>query len=267
MRLCISLMSAPAAKAFSLPVMTIAPIAASASADYACLAGMSWTLDEALANPPAARLVSLRFGEVKRFEAHIAELSHLRELEIIAIGLRKVPDAFRALESLVRIDLSDNVLTALPEWIGELSSLTELTAASNRITRIPDGIYELRALENLDLADNAIETVSDRIGELAELRRLAFSGNRLTQLPAAVGRLAHLEYLYLNQNLLTELPPEIGDLQKLSELQLAYNRLTELPSKLSRLLALEWLTLRDNPLLPGQRERIKAALPSCTITG
>ncbi len=48
-------------------------------------------------------------GEVKRFEAHIDELSHLRELEIIAIGLRKLPDAFAKLGHLERIDVSDNV--------------------------------------------------------------------------------------------------------------------------------------------------------------
>ena len=51
--------------------------------------------------------------------------------------------------------LSDNRLTALPEFISELSQLRLLTARNNNLSTLPKSLLQLRSLEQLYLHGNS----------------------------------------------------------------------------------------------------------------
>ena len=51
----------------------------------------------------------------------------------------------------VRLDLTRNLLTALPADMGACASLVELCAGENRLTSLPPSVGTLSALRTLDL--------------------------------------------------------------------------------------------------------------------
>jgi internalin A len=57
---------------------------------------------------------------------------------------------------LISLDLSDNQLTALPEWIAQLQNLTSLDLTSNELTALPDAIVQLQNLTELHLIRNRL---------------------------------------------------------------------------------------------------------------
>jgi Leucine-rich repeat (LRR) protein len=69
----------------------------------------------------------------------------------------------------------------------------------------------------------------------------------------------------LSSNKIKTLPESITRLRKLELLLLSNNKLNRLPQNLSGWSSLKTLVLTGNPLVPGELERIKSALPGCEV--
>ncbi len=52
------------------------------------------------------------------------------------------------------MDLSDNKLRRIPDWIGNLTNLTYLNLSDNKLGGIPDSIRNLTKLKNVNLRSN-----------------------------------------------------------------------------------------------------------------
>ena len=157
--------------------------------------------------------------------------------------LTEVPQSITQLRDLVSLNLSNNALTSLPDWIGHFTHLKTLKVSNNRITVIPEAICALQNLETFDLQSNQLATLPDGLSRLSQLRSLRLSHNMLEALPERLAGLAQLESLYLDSNSLNELPDSLGDLRRLRVLHLSHNELSLLPSSLSGLSGLEELEL------------------------
>ncbi|KAI8427939.1 hypothetical protein MSG28_002265 [Choristoneura fumiferana] len=159
--------------------------------------------------------------------------------------------------NLVEIDLSNNNLTSLPQWLSGCSDLTTLHANNNQLTSLPDHLFcsELSSLRSLHLAhnkianipsmprlraplkdlllhDNSIQSLPENFFSVCDrLCVLNLSNNRLSRLPPARGPSSHcLERLYLTANCLTDDVSEvIIAFRGLKILHLAYNCLTVVP--------------------------------------
>ncbi|MDP2439426.1 MAG: COR domain-containing protein, partial [archaeon] len=115
--------------------------------------------------------------------------------------LSKVPDLLIPLgPNLTRLDLSQNLLTAVPDWFGDMSNLV-----------------------SLNLAGNLLETLPDSLGLLEKLCTLVLTDNKLVKIPEAIVLLGHLENLFLENNHIHTLPTGVGSLGKLRILQLDGN--------------------------------------------
>ena len=66
-------------------------------------------------------------------------------------------DTFCTLTHLVKIDLSKNLLTKLPDDFGNLTRLQHLDLLGNKLTGLPVSMYQLTKLKWLDLKDNPLE--------------------------------------------------------------------------------------------------------------
>ncbi|XP_049867275.1 protein phosphatase PHLPP-like protein isoform X2 [Pectinophora gossypiella] len=159
--------------------------------------------------------------------------------------------------NLVEIDVTDNKLTSLPQWLSGCSDLTTLHASNNQLTALPEHLFcsELSSLSSLHLAHNKISNIPSMPRLRAPLKELLLhdnciqslpenffsvcdrlcilnlSNNRLNRLPPARGPSSHcLERLYLTANCLTD---EVSDViiafRGLKILHMAYNCLTSLP--------------------------------------
>uniref|UniRef100_A0A8D3DAU7 Leucine rich repeat containing 59 n=1 Tax=Scophthalmus maximus TaxID=52904 RepID=A0A8D3DAU7_SCOMX len=72
------------------------------------------------------------------------------------VPVRELPE-FCSLIHLVKVDLSKNQLTCLPDDLGNLVNLQHLDLYNNKLTVLPVSFSQLRSLKWLDLKDNPLE--------------------------------------------------------------------------------------------------------------
>ena len=112
-------------------------------------------------------------------EIGLADLPHLRYLDLTGNELTELPACVTGFTGLVWLGLNFNRLKILPEDLGALVHLQRLCLRGNALTELPVSIGNLRALEELDL-----------------------TGGKLAQLPSAMARLDALEHLALEEEAL-----------------------------------------------------------------
>lgn len=187
-------------------------------------------------------------GKLKRLPEGFRHLEALTRLQLRWTRLRRFPPALLALSRLEVLDLTRNKIRHLPEDIGQLQNLRTLVVARNRFKELPTGIGALDSLSRFDAARNRLQELPLTIGTLTRLTRLNLGGNRLQNLPATMASLSTLEVLDLSYNGLARLPGVIKHLGKLRELHAAGNRIRVVPAFLSRLKRLRFLDLTENYL-------------------
>ena len=144
------------------------------------------------------------------------QLINLTSLDLSNNLLTSLPDSIEQLTNLTSLNLSNNSLTSLPESIEQLTNLTSLSLSSNSLTSLPESIRQLTNLISLDLSNNSLTVLSESIGRLTNLTSLHLGANKLTELPESIGQLTNLTWLGLRNNrLLITLPESITDLTKL----------------------------------------------------
>ncbi|MDQ3907911.1 MAG: ADP-ribosylation factor-like protein, partial [Acidobacteriota bacterium] len=106
-------------------------------------------------------------------------------LDLKGIGLTAFPEALRYLRiRLLSLDLSNNAITTIPDWIDELSSLVAVILNHNEIKKLPEKIGSLPLL-SLYLAHNSLEELPRSLQEL-HLLALWLNGNPKLNIPDSI---------------------------------------------------------------------------------
>lgn len=122
------------------------------------------------------------------------------------------------------------------EFFKHPEEVTELNLANNQLKVLPDYIGRLKNLKKLNLGQNKFKVFPSVILTLTKLEELYLNHNLLTKIPETISNLKHLKVLFLNKNHFTSLPESIGELTKLSNLNLFDNdRLKILPASFRKL--------------------------------
>ncbi|KAK0064772.1 leucine-rich repeat-containing protein 59 [Biomphalaria pfeifferi] len=87
----------------------------------------------------------------------LAALPKATHLDLSNNLLTALPDSFCSLIHLVKLDLSKNALTELPRLFGQLENLQHLDLLGNQLKTLPRSFCQLKKLKWLDLKDNPLE--------------------------------------------------------------------------------------------------------------
>lgn len=149
------------------------------------------------------------------------------------------PELCYHLDAVVRVDLSDNRLEALPPEVESWKSCLELYVQGNALTRLSPVILSQGALEVLDCSRNAITTLDLGSGSSSSssssslgsnLHILKGSDNTMTKL-IVPGPQPKLYYVDVSKNQLERIPETLGRYcLALEHLDMSYNHLRQLNS-------------------------------------
>ncbi|XP_045113613.1 leucine-rich repeat-containing protein 58-like [Portunus trituberculatus] len=172
--------------------------------------------------------------------------------------LLSLPFEITRFSSLVSLDLSNNNLTHVNDFLLQLPDLQALYLQNNNLADdgLPKELHTLTKLRELNLSGNKLTRVLPQLCEVVGLRYLYLGGNEITEILPEIKALQSLQVLHLGGNLLETVPDELGELHQLAALILCDNRLRSLPRVISNLTRLRSLLLHKNNL---------CCLPVCIV--
>ena len=168
---------------------------------------------------------------------------------VVKDGLTSFPkELYGFKESLEIIDLSDNLLTELPEDLHVFSKLKIIFLSNNPFEVLPEVLGKCSTLKMIGAKACKIHTIpSSSLPK--SLKWLTLTDNKIKKIPSAIGDCKDLQKLILSGNEIEEIPAEIVSCEKLELIRLASNKLEEFPSVLFSLPSLTWLAFSGNPFV------------------
>lgn len=171
-----------------------------------------------------------------------------KSLNLCGKSLLHVPQQLSRMGSaLLSLDMKNNQLSDLPNFLANLMKLENLNLGNNDFTELPSVLRCFNQLLKIHLYGNKITDLNPNI--LCKLQSITFINlncNQLTYLPSEISTLASLEVLSVNRNKLQSFPPEICSLPNLIELHASHNYIQNLPLEIGHLFTLEKLILPQN---------------------
>lgn len=123
-----------------------------------------------------------RLGVIREFEPSY------EAIEVLLLGdcgITEVePGAFKALENMIRLTLSNNSISRLDESVFSKDSKLEFLALSdNNLTSVTGTFNRTRRLKELKLSSNMIHDITDAFKGLTLLRKISMRSNLVTHIP------------------------------------------------------------------------------------
>ena len=129
-------------------------------------------------------------------------------------SLSKLQDPFIYLNTIKRLEETNQKSLNLPKSIGSLKALKYCTLIDNGIRNLPPEISSLQKLEYLDLSWNQLSNIPSEIFNLEKLEYLNLSHNNFDRLPSKLDKLKNLKELKLNSNYIEKIPPSLEQFTK-----------------------------------------------------
>ncbi len=141
------------------------------------------------------------------------QVNQLSENELVdAKVYTSLEEASQNSAQVIKLNLSGQNLTAIPQEIFKMKNLQFLDLSENRIAEIPDEIQNISQLQELNLSNNQLNKVSTKIDELVFLQKLNLAKNQLTDLPEVMSNLGKLVTLDLSGNVNLDFKKVLNDL-------------------------------------------------------
>ncbi|KYQ88263.1 filamin/ABP280 repeat-containing protein [Tieghemostelium lacteum] len=175
---------------------------------------------------------------IQEFYTQIERFTVLQSLTADSNEIKEICPNLSKLENLTYLDISNNMLTTVPN---NLKTLVHLNISYNQINSFKGVQLVLPRMEEFLYAFNNVQIFPTEILELTTLKKLDLSGNRLNYLPDEINHLIHLEHFNISENVFTTFPTPIAGLVNLKVLKMAGNNLGTLSNQFTLLHQLEVL--------------------------
>ena len=198
-------------------------------------------------------LQQLQSGELSAKYRKMHNLEPIVRVQISA-ELTEFPcEIFELADSLEILDLSNNLLTDLPNDLDRLVNLRILFLSNNKFQKIPKVVAACPKLEMISFKSNNLVEVGENVLPL-DTRWLILTDNCIETLPHSFGQLHRLQKLALAGNRLTALPDSMANCKCLELARLSANELIAIPDWLLQLPKLTWLAFSGNAFNRNQVE-------------
>ncbi|XP_014830520.1 PREDICTED: leucine-rich repeat-containing protein 10-like [Poecilia mexicana] len=195
---------------------------------------------------PLDRTLDLSGHQLRRLPVTICVFDELVKLYLSDNNLSSLPDELQGLRNLQLLALDFNCFEELPAAICRLHQLTILYLGNNRLHRLPRELRELKELNTLWLETNCFTDFPKVVCELTNLKTLHFGYNQIRSVPKDLRRLEELKSIWLAGNLLTEFPPELLEMHSLAVVDVDRNKIRQFPN-LSHMQGLKLVIYDHNP--------------------
>jgi len=126
------------------------------------------------------------YSSLSKLQDPFIYLNTLKRLEETNQKSLNLPKSIDSLKELKYCTLIDNGIRNLPPEICSLEKLEYLDLSWNQLTNIPDGIFNLEKLEYLNLCHNNLDKIPLKLGDLKNLRELKLNGNNIKEIPPSL---------------------------------------------------------------------------------
>ena len=145
-------------------------------------------------------------NELSTLPDEIGGLAKLKLLDVSNNKIARLPASIYDLKSLHTLTLGHNALTdaSFPKPVADAENvfpnLHHVDIVENQLTLLPEFVYQARSLQELLASDNTIAAIEPAIGSLVSLKQLDMRRNKLNGVPFELTVCAKLKTLRLEEN-------------------------------------------------------------------
>uniref|UniRef100_A0A3Q2DMA7 PH domain and leucine rich repeat protein phosphatase 2 n=1 Tax=Cyprinodon variegatus TaxID=28743 RepID=A0A3Q2DMA7_CYPVA len=141
---------------------------------------------------------------------------HASSNRLTTVNIYPVPN------QLTHMDLSQNLLEYLPDWVCDCQKIEMLGVSQNLLSELPSRLLNSLSLRKLLAGNNHLQRVPDLLDHIP-LEALDLQHNKLVGLPETLFcKALNLKYLNVSANALESIPPSSQSEESLSTLQELY---------------------------------------------
>ncbi len=155
--------------------------------------------------------ISVTDGELV-VPSSIQKLTNLKEVALVDCKLQTIPTVLALLPALEQLKLSDNLITAALPAQHYWKKLQALDLSNNQLETIPNWVFLHTTLEHLDISSNHLTQLPPKLDQLQALSSLHCVRNELTDLPLSLANLSHLRVFNWDNNPFGYITPVIFQL-------------------------------------------------------
>ncbi|WYZ34973.1 hypothetical protein EsH8_I_001249 [Colletotrichum jinshuiense] len=192
------------------------------------------------------RDIKFNNNEARRLPPSLGKAAKLTYLDVSNNRLEQLDHAeLHGLQGILKLNIANNRLKALPQYFGAYKALRNLNISSNFLDKFPLFLCDVESLVELDLSFNSVSNLPDEIGKLRNLEKFVITNNRLSNaLPESFRQLSGLRELDIKYNAITSINI-ISELPKLEILSADHNSISQFVGTFERIRSLK---LNSNPI-------------------
>ena len=197
--------------------------------------------------------------DMTRLIGGLRYLSKLQTLDLSQNRIKLLPDFISNFTELKSFNISGNRLSKLPKNITYLENLERLNLDWNNFKEFPIELTMLTKLKELTIASNSIQFIPSEIKNMRSLRDLTIGGMNIVDLPDEMCELTCLRTLDISYNKFFKIPNCVYKLDKLIMLNASHNQINELSPEIANMTNLLGLYLNNNKIknVPDEFEQLK----------